>query len=73
MISFTLKIAAARPIKPILEVFSLKCGVSDIIDAGIATVNLFRVILCIHPCQKLRVYSPSGLRSQKSNINVHTQ
>ena len=41
MISFTLKIAADLAIKPILEVFSRKCGVSDIIDAGIAIVSVF--------------------------------
>jgi hypothetical protein len=39
IISFTRKIAAARPIKPILAVFSRKCGVSAMIDAGIAMAN----------------------------------
>jgi hypothetical protein len=40
MTSSTLKIAAALPTKPIFEVFSRKCGVSAMKDAGIATVNL---------------------------------
>lgn len=39
MISSTLKIAAALPIKPIFEVFSRKCGVSETTDAGIAMHN----------------------------------
>ena len=30
MISLTLKIAAARPINPIFEVFSRRCGISEI-------------------------------------------
>ena len=33
--------AAARPIKPIFEVFSRRCGVSEIVDAGIAIVSFF--------------------------------
>jgi hypothetical protein len=32
--------AAARAIKPILEVFSRKCGVSEITDAGMAIDKL---------------------------------
>jgi hypothetical protein len=36
MISSTLKIAAALPIKPILDVFSRKCGTSETTEAGIA-------------------------------------
>jgi hypothetical protein len=39
MISSTRYIAAALPIKPILEVFSRRCGVSDMTDAGIAIIN----------------------------------
>jgi hypothetical protein len=41
MISSTLKIAAARPIKPIFEVFSRKWGVSEITDAGMAIASFF--------------------------------
>ena len=40
MISLTLKIAAALPINPIFAVFSLRCGVSAITDAGIAIETL---------------------------------
>jgi hypothetical protein len=38
--------AAALPIKPILAVFSLRCGVSEMIDAGIVIEILFLVIFC---------------------------
>src|SRR5512136_1671078 len=41
MISFTLKMAAALPINPIFEVFSRRCGMSDITEAGTAITNLF--------------------------------
>jgi hypothetical protein len=41
MISSTLKMAAARPIKPIFEVFSRRCGVSETTEAGIAMEILF--------------------------------
>jgi len=41
MISSTLKIAAALQIKPIFEVFSRKCGVSEITDAGMAIASFF--------------------------------
>lgn len=44
MISSTLKMAAARPIRPIFAVFSLRCGVSEIVDAGIAIANFFLFI-----------------------------
>jgi hypothetical protein len=33
--------AAALPIKPIFEVFSRKCGVSETTDAGIAIAMFF--------------------------------
>jgi hypothetical protein len=52
MISSTLKIAAALPIKPIFEVFSRKCGVSEITDAGIAIANFFLFIFNLAPSQK---------------------
>jgi hypothetical protein len=32
--------AKARPTKPIFEVFSLRCGTSETIDAGTATESL---------------------------------
>ena len=41
MISETLKMAAARPIKPIFDVFSRRCGVSETTDAGIAIDSFF--------------------------------
>jgi hypothetical protein len=44
MISSILKIAAALPINPIFEVFSRKCGVSEITDAGIAIASFFLLI-----------------------------
>jgi hypothetical protein len=57
MISSTLKIAAALPIKPIFEVFSRKCGVSEITDAGIAIASFFFFILPFSFMEKgLRVY-----------------
>jgi hypothetical protein len=56
MISLTLKIAAALPIKPTFEVFSRKCGVSEMTDAGIATAN-FLANLCFAPRRKsLRIH-----------------
>ena len=33
--------AAVLPIKPIFEVFSRRCGVSEMTDAGMAIVSLF--------------------------------
>jgi hypothetical protein len=57
MISLTLKIAAALPIKPTFEVFSRKCGVSEMTDAGIATANFFLANLCFAPRRKsLRIH-----------------
>ena len=50
MISLTLNMAADRAINPIFEVFSLRCGVSEIIDAGRAIERVFFVIL-IDPCR----------------------
>lgn len=44
MISSTLKIAADLPIDPIFAVFSRKCGVSEIVDAGMAIVSFFLFI-----------------------------
>jgi hypothetical protein len=41
MISSTLKIAAARPIKPTFAVFSRRCGVSETVDAGMAIASFF--------------------------------
>ena len=41
MISSILKMAAVLPIKPIFEVFSRRCGVSEMTDAGMAIVSLF--------------------------------
>jgi hypothetical protein len=49
MISSTLKIAAALPIRPIFEVFSRKCGVSETTDAGIAMQSFFLSKLAAHP------------------------
>lgn len=49
MISSTLKIAAALPIKPIFEVFSRKCGVSETTEAGIAIQSFLRFKLAVHP------------------------
>jgi hypothetical protein len=40
MISVALKIEQARATDPSFPVFSLKCGVSDTKEAGIATDNL---------------------------------
>jgi hypothetical protein len=51
MISSTLKIAAALPIKPIFEVFSRKCGVSEITDAGIAIVSFFLSMALFASCR----------------------
>jgi hypothetical protein len=39
--------AAERAINPIFEVFSLRCGVSEIMDAGIAIESFFFVILIV--------------------------
>jgi len=48
MIWFTRKIAAARATNPILEVFSLRCGVSAMMDAGIAMDSLVMLFsLCV--------------------------
>ena len=41
IISSILKIAAVLPIKPIFEVFSRRCGISEITDVGIAMVSFF--------------------------------
>jgi hypothetical protein len=46
MISFTLKIAAALPIKPIFVVFSRKCGVSEATEAGMA-IEIFFLSNCL--------------------------
>ena len=40
MISFILKMAAALPVSPIFAVFSLRCGVSEMIDAGMAILMI---------------------------------
>ena len=47
MISFTLKIAAALPTNPTFEVFSRRCGVSEITDAGIAITNFFFFVIAL--------------------------
>ena len=47
MISFIRKIAAVRAINPIFEVFSLRCGVSDMMDAGIAIFRFVGFILVV--------------------------
>jgi hypothetical protein len=47
MISSTLKIAAALPMKPIFDVFSRKCGVSEITDAGIAIDSFLLSIIVL--------------------------
>lgn len=44
IISFMRKMAAALAIKPIFEVFSRRCGVSEITDAGIAMESFFLFI-----------------------------
>jgi len=41
MISLTLKIAAALPIKPTFEVFSRKWGTSETIETGMAMESFF--------------------------------
>ena len=47
MISSTLKMAAILPINPIFEVFSRRCGVSEITDVGMAIACFFfSMFLC---------------------------
>lgn len=47
MISSTLKMAAVLPINPIFEVFSRRCGVSEITDVGMAIARFFlSMFLC---------------------------
>ena len=53
----TRNIAAARPIKPIFAVFSRRCGVSEIADAGIAIARFFlfvRYPSCVVVCVELK-------------------
>jgi hypothetical protein len=48
--------AAALPTKPIFEVFSRKCGVSETMEAGIAMHSFFffnvdfRLVICYYYC-----------------------
>jgi hypothetical protein len=66
MISLTRKIAAARPIWPILAVFSRRCGVSAMTEAGMAIANCGLVKI-------FRLISLNGLvLSEKQNINPYT-
>jgi hypothetical protein len=55
MISPILKIAAALPIKPVFEVFSRKCGVSETTEAGIAIENFFVGNLIFPPQSVLNI------------------
>lgn len=47
MISSTLKMAAALPMSPTLAVFSRRCGVSEMRDAGTAIMIFFLYILSL--------------------------
>jgi hypothetical protein len=49
MISLTLKIAATLPINPIFDVFSRRCGVSEITDTGTAIASFFLSITLFFP------------------------
>jgi hypothetical protein len=53
------KIAAALPTSPTFEVFSRKCGVSEMNDAGTAIPSLFAVIPFVAPrfCARLTAFS----------------
>src|SRR4030067_1717760 len=79
-ISSTRKIAAARPIKPTLVVFSGKCGVSEMTDAGIAMTSLFlsnsNFSLLAHVCSFAPTFSLKDETRYKiacGNMNPTTQ